>query len=298
MCTTTFPYIFLRFITKRASGITVARRPIPQLTSSNNYLQLSVHVFYVCNVNMTHQPLSAVGHSIRIWKTSFSIQCKFKRCLASGKTFSRYWCPHSLWLVVRRRSSWSPLTANPVYVCIYSPFRLIPRWEVSTKLQSCFQSLIGRNFSENSIFIGSLLINQFSRRVGVEFVFPASRYPREFPNVSQLVSLPAIFFRPGYRQTHNHLFRRTLLSVEGITAFSQYMASYTEPFLSTVIEARVLWKCGYTPVMVWSVFLCPLRRSYADWIGIRTFQLGLPPEEWCAWSESRPPWTTKNDRSC
>ena len=37
MFTTKFPYILLWVITKRASGITVASRHIPQFTSSNNF---------------------------------------------------------------------------------------------------------------------------------------------------------------------------------------------------------------------------------------------------------------------
>ena len=121
--------------------------------------------------------------------------------LRRGKIFSRYWCPRSPRLVVRRRPFGPPRTASPVSVCIYSPFRPIPRWEVSTELQLCFQSIIGRNFPTNSIFIGSPSISQFSRRLGVEFVFPASRYPGEHPTFSQLVFLPAMFFWPGYRQT-------------------------------------------------------------------------------------------------
>ena len=122
MCTTTFPCILLRVITKNDSGIIVTRRPIPPLTNSNNsklmkydlettrklshasyhgfprryrshltlcvpnnYLQLSVQGYYVRGSNMTYPSLSPVGHSIRICKTSFSIQNKFNRCLASEK---------------------------------------------------------------------------------------------------------------------------------------------------------------------------------------------------------------------
>ena len=99
--------------------------------------------------------------------------------LRRRKGFSRNWCPLSPRLVIRQRPSGPPLTASPVYVCIYSPFRPTPRWEVSTDLQLCFQWIRGRNSSTNSIFIGSPSIDHFSRHLGVEFVFPASRYPRK-----------------------------------------------------------------------------------------------------------------------
>ena len=77
------------------------------------------------------------------------------------KRFSRNRCPLSPWLIVRPRHSGPRLTAIPVYVCIYSAFTPTPRWEVSTELQLCFQSIIGRNSSTNSTFIGSQSINQF-----------------------------------------------------------------------------------------------------------------------------------------
>jgi hypothetical protein len=112
MSTTTFPYILLYVTHKRASGITVASQPIPQFTNSNNFkfmksdlettrmlshasylgfphvyrrnltlyvacnhVQLSVHGCYVRTSNIIYLCLSPDGHSIRIWKTSFSVQC-------------------------------------------------------------------------------------------------------------------------------------------------------------------------------------------------------------------------------
>ena len=112
MPTPTSPYNLLWVITKRASGILVASLPIPQFTSSNNsklmecdlrdypnafqcvlywfprgyrsnvqlcaadtYLQLSVHSYYVQTTNTKYLSPPTSGHSKRIWKITYSIQC-------------------------------------------------------------------------------------------------------------------------------------------------------------------------------------------------------------------------------
>ena len=112
MPTPTSPCNLLWVITKRASGIAVASLPIPQFPSSNNsrlmeydlrdypnasqcvlywfscgyrsnvqlcaadtYLQLSVHSYYVQTTNTKHLAPPTGGHSIRIRKITYSIQC-------------------------------------------------------------------------------------------------------------------------------------------------------------------------------------------------------------------------------
>ena len=199
MCTTTFSYLSLRVITKRDSGITVARRPILQLTSSNDsksmkcdletirrlshasYHGSSIDIVVIrrcasrttiySSVPMVITVELRTGH-IDLFRLS-AIWDEYEGPLSASNTgsnvvvrrrkrFSRNRCPLGSWLVVRRRPSASPLTASPIYVCIYSPFRPTPRWEVSAELQLCFQSIIGRNSSTNSIFIGYQSINQFS----------------------------------------------------------------------------------------------------------------------------------------
>ena len=70
------------------------------------------------------------------------------------------------------------------------------------------------------------------------FEFPTSSYPRELWNFLQSVSSPRMFFWPGYRhtdtQTDNHLFRKTLLSVEGTSSHwrsIQFEDTYLYDFL-------------------------------------------------------------------
>ena len=208
-----FPCISLRVITKRDFGITVPRRPILHLTSFNNSKLMR------CDLATTRMLSCATHHGspvyiVAIWRcasrttiySSVSMVITFELrtwhiglfrlsamryeygipmsasnassnvVLRRRRTFSRDWFPR---LVVRRRPSGSPLTASPVYFCIYSHFRPTPRWKVNTGLQLCFQSTIARNFPTNSIIIASQSINQFSSCLGLAFIFPASRHPRK-----------------------------------------------------------------------------------------------------------------------
>ena len=209
----------------------------------------------------------AITFEIRTWRIGLfqlsAIRYEYGRPLSTSsassnvvlgprKTFSRDQCPICPRPVVRRRPSGTPLMASPVYLCIYSHFRRTPRWEVSTGLQLCFSSIVGRNSPTSSISIGSRSTNGFrgvgtpdscsphrdtlekpvsgqidfhwfpvdqwvSRCLDLRFEFPTSNYPSYHRYTSQLVSLPVMFFWPGYKQTNNHLFRKTLLSVEGIS---------------------------------------------------------------------------------
>lgn len=137
---------------------------------TKNYVQLSVHSYYVRTSNIIYLSLSPADHSIRIWKTSFSIQCYFKSCLASEERFSRDWRPLYQRLVVRRRPSRTPLTPTPVF-CLYllpPDCLLYEKWTRGLKL--FFQSRIGRTFPANSISIGSWLTNGILGQMDLRFV--------------------------------------------------------------------------------------------------------------------------------
>ena len=54
-----------------------------------------------------------------------------------------------------------------------------------------------------------------SRQTDLGFEFPTSNYPWQIQDISQFVSLPVMFFWPGYRQTNKLIwFCKILLSVE------------------------------------------------------------------------------------
>ena len=209
-----FLCISLRVITKRDSRITIPRRPTLHLTSSNNSKLMKCDLETTRMLSRATHHGSPV-YIAAIWRcasrttiyssVSMGITFELRTChiglfrllamryeygtplsasnassnviLRRRKRFSRNRCPLSPWLVVRPRHSEPRLTASPVYVCIYSPFRPTPRWEVSTGLQLCFQSIIGRNSSTNSIFISSQSINQFSDVSTPDSCFPRRDIP-------------------------------------------------------------------------------------------------------------------------
>ena len=173
MCTTMFPYISLQVITKRDSGITVERRPILQLTNSNNSKSMKCDLETVWMLSHASYHDSSIDIAV-IWRCgsrttiyssvpmviTFELRTRHidlfrlsaiwddnggplsasntssNVVVRRKKRFSRNRCPLSPWLVVRRRPSGPRLTASPVYVCIYSRFRPTPRWGVSTEPRS------------------------------------------------------------------------------------------------------------------------------------------------------------------
>ena len=176
-----------------------------------------------------------------------------KVLLRRRKRFSRNRFPLSPWLVVRRRPSGPRLTARPVYVCIYSPFRTTLRWEGSTKLQLCFQinnrqeffhelkfSLVPNwstsfrtfesqirvprveipqdsLFPASSIFISSRPTNGVSRCLDPGFRIPASICRLKHRKFSKCASSTVMFFWPATNTQTTAFFHMTLLTVEGKT---------------------------------------------------------------------------------
>ena len=213
MSTSTFPYLLLRVITKRASRITVARWPISQPTSSNNSKSMKcdvdtirmlshasyhgssidIAVIWRCALRTTVYSSVSMVITFELWTGHIdlfrlsAIRHEYGRPLSASNTssnvvvhrrkrFSRNRRPLSWWLVVRPRPSGLRLTSSPVYAGIYSRFRPTPTWEVSTELHLCFQPIIDTN-SSNSISIGSRATEGLSRGLGPGFVFPISSYP-------------------------------------------------------------------------------------------------------------------------
>ena len=111
---------------------------------------------------------------------------------------------------------------------VFGPRIRVPRVEIVQK------SL----FRPRLIFIGSQWTNGVSRCIGPGFVFSTSDYPRTIVTPHTWYACRQCSFDPVTdKHTHNHLFRKTLLSVEGIERKETSQTSdSTSPRLKTPWE--------------------------------------------------------------
>ena len=121
------------------------------------------------------------------------------------KRFLTDWCLLDQWSIVRRRPFRKPLTASPVYVCIYSLSRPPAIWEVSTWLKLFFQSRIRRDFPTKSICIGFRYVWAPGLHSSHQTISNSCKSSSSFVLLTLLQT---------DEQTNFICFRKTLLSVE------------------------------------------------------------------------------------